>query len=174
MAKITFILGGARGGKSTAALKMAKKYGDEVAFVATATVFDKEMKARIALHKKNRPSVWATYEEPKNVVPILRKINSKVKLVIIDCLTLLISNMLLDGMKDLEIENRVIQMLETLRSAKYKSVIVSNEVGLGLHPNNALGRRFRDLQGRVNQMVAGKADQVLFMVSGIPMKVKGN
>lgn len=171
MGKITFILGGARSGKSTYAVNLAKKHS-KVAFVATCLPMDNEMKKRIALHKKNRPASWKTFEEPKNLAPVLKNINSSIDCVIIDCLTLLISNLLLDGFKDRKIENRIGQMLEILKSAKYKSLIVSNEVGLGIHPNNRLGRRFRDLAGRINQLVAKKSDEVVFMVSGIPMKIK--
>lgn len=172
MAKTIFILGGARSGKSSYALELAKKDDHKVAFVATATIFDGEMKKRIELHKKNRPSSWKTFEETKDLAPLLRKIDSKTKLVIIDCLTLFISNLLLAKYKDETIEKRVSEMMIVLKSAKFDSIIVSNEVGLGIVPNHPLGRRFRDLAGKINQTVAKESNQVYFMVSGIPVKIK--
>lgn len=172
MGKIIFILGGARSGKSTYALELAEKSGKKVAFIATCVPCDKEMKERIGLHRKKRPLHWQTFEEPLELPRVLKKSGGKFDVVIIDCLTLLISNLLSENLNDRTIEGRIAQVLKMLKSAKYKSIIVSNEVGLGIVPRGRLARRFRDLAGRVNQIVAQKADDVFFMFSGIPVRPK--
>lgn len=173
MGKIIFILGGARSGKSNYALALANRLDKKVAFIATCSPLDEEMKKRIELHKKKRPFHWRTYEEPKNISFLLRKIGSTFDIVIIDCLTLFISNFLSEGFDDNVIRDRINRMLEILKSIKCKSIIISNEVGLSIVPRNRLGRRFRDLAGRVNQFVAQEANDVFFMFSGIPIKIKG-
>ncbi|MBU2541164.1 MAG: bifunctional adenosylcobinamide kinase/adenosylcobinamide-phosphate guanylyltransferase [Candidatus Omnitrophica bacterium] len=172
MGKIIFILGGARSGKSAYAVKLAKGLDKKVAFLATCLPLDKEMKERISLHKKKRPAHWQTFEQPKDLTPTLRKICPKFNVIIIDCLTILISNLLGQGLKCAAVENRIAKMLKILKQSKPTSIIVSNEVGLGIVPENALGRRFRDLAGRVNQNVAARANDVFFMVSGLPLKVR--
>lgn len=173
MAKITFILGGARSGKSTYALELAKNSGVSVAFIATCQGLDKEMASRIASHKGSRPGHWRTFEEPRDIGKILEKINGKFECVIIDCMTLLVSNLMLAGYDRDLIEKRIGDMMKALKNINAKTIIVSNEVGLGIVPKNKLGRDFRDIAGRINQIVAGKADEVIFMVSGIPAKIKG-
>lgn len=173
MGKITFILGGARSGKSSYTIELAKGIDKKVAFIATCLPLDGEMKKRIELHKKKRPLDWQTFEESRDLVPLLKEIGHKFDIVIIDCLTLFISNLLSEGLEDNDIEDRIKKMLEILETAKCKSTIVSNEVGLGIVPDNQLGRRFRDLAGKINQMVTHKASDVFFMVSGLPLKVKG-
>lgn len=172
MGKITFILGGARSGKSNHAIELAKKNGKKIAFIATGIPFDNEMKKRIKIHKQNRPSDWYTFEEPKNITKALKKIKPNIDLIIIDCLTLLVSNLLLLKNDSSTIEKNILEMLKTLKAAKYKSIIVANEVGLGIVPNTNLGRDFRDIAGKVNQLTALKANQVIFMVSGIPSIIK--
>jgi len=175
MGKITFIVGGARSGKSTQAVKLAKATKKKVVFIATCLPCDKDMSNRVALHKKNRPLSWPVFEEPKDIVSLikLKKIGSRFDIIIIDCLTLFVSNLLLDGSKNSVVEERISKMMKILKSIKARSIIVSNEVGLGVHPRTSLGRKFRDLAGRVNQIVAEKSDNVFFMVSGLPLKVKG-
>jgi len=174
MGKIIFILGGARSGKSSYAVKLAKA-GKKVAFIATCIPKDKDMQKRIELHKKHQPSNWHIFEEPNDIASLVRlkKVGSKFDIIVIDCLTLFVSNLLLQGLKGEFVEDKINEMVKSLKSAKYKSIIVSNEVGLGVHPRTELGRKFRDLAGRVNQMVAKKSDSVFFMISGLPLKVKG-
>jgi adenosylcobinamide kinase/adenosylcobinamide-phosphate guanylyltransferase len=172
MGKIIFILGGARSGKSTYALELAKKHKD-VAFIATGQGLDREMKERIKLHKKSRPRHWQTFEEAKDVALMLASMDNKFDCIVIDCLTLLVSNLLLAKVNHKTIEAKIDRMLEHLRKKKGKAIIVSNEVGLGVVPANKLGRDFRDIAGRVNQVVAKEADEVYFMVSGIASKIKG-
>lgn len=173
MGEITFILGGARSGKSAYAVKLAKA-NKKVAFIATCIPKDKDMKKRVELHKKHRPSDWCVFEEPNDIASLLKlkKLGSKFDIIIVDCLTLFVSSLLLQGLKSELIEGRINQMIEGIKSAKCKFIIVSNEVGLGIHPRTSLGRKFRDLAGRINQMVAKKSDNVFFMVSGLPLKVK--
>ncbi|MFH1478463.1 MAG: bifunctional adenosylcobinamide kinase/adenosylcobinamide-phosphate guanylyltransferase [Candidatus Omnitrophota bacterium] len=173
MNKITFILGGARSGKSGFALKMAKEKTKKAAFVATCQALDKEMKERIRLHKKQRPKSWKTFEEPKNIASLLKRINLKYDVVIIDCLTLLISNLMLDGKSQKDIEKEISGILAALNKNRSRSIIVSNEVGLGIVPESRLGRDFRDIAGRMNQIVAKEANEVFFMASGLPIKIKG-
>lgn len=170
--KIIFVLGGARSGKSSYAIKLAETFGRKVAFIATCQPLDKEMQRRIVLHKKSRSARWQTFEEPQAISSLLKKNRNKFEVILIDCLTLLVSNLLLKNLKEDAIENEINMILSILKKSKAKSIIVSNEVGLGIVPKNRLGRRFRDLAGRINQMVAEKADEVFFMVSGLPLTIK--
>jgi adenosylcobinamide kinase/adenosylcobinamide-phosphate guanylyltransferase len=173
MSKITFVLGGARSGKSRFALEIAKKYNSKkTAFVATSEALDKEMGERIAIHKKTRPKEWKTFEEPILVSLILRKIVNKYEVIILDCLTLFVSNLLLKDYKETEIEEEINKILSIFKSTNVKVIIVSNEVGLGIVPENKLAREFRDIAGRVNQIVAKKSNDVHFMISGIPWRIK--
>ncbi len=172
MSKITFILGGARSGKSRFAAKLAKEQGKKVAFIATCQALDKEMEKRIVLHRKTRPGSWQTFEEPREITRLLKRIGCKFDITIIDCLTLLVSNLLLKGLKENEIERRVSQMFSVIKKNKGQAIIVSNEVGLSIVPQSPMARQFRDLAGRINQIAAGESDNVFFMVSGLPLKVK--
>lgn len=171
MPKITFILGGARSGKSSYALKLAKKY-KKVAFVATCQGLDDEMKKRIKLHKESRPTHWQTFEEPRDVDLLLKKLTNKFDCIILDCLTLLVSNLLLAGGSQKTIEEMISKALTVLKDKKLNLIIVSNEVGLGIVPEYEMGRGFRDIAGRINQLVAAKADEVFFMVAGLVLKIK--
>ncbi len=172
MGKITFILGGARSGKSSYALELAKKYKKRIAFIATCQPLDKEMRQRIQLHRKRRPLNWQTFEEAQKVSGLLKKIGNKFEIVLIDCLTLLLSNLLLKNFKEVSIENEIKEILSMLKKNQAKSIIVSNEVGLGIVPKNKLARDFRDIAGKMNQIVAQEADEVFFLVSGIPRRIK--
>jgi len=173
MGKITFILGGARSGKSQLALDIAKgKVRAKVAFIATCEALDDEMDERIKLHKKLRPKRWATFEEPLRVAALTKKIRSEYDFILIDCLTLLVTNLFLKKKKTEEIEREVCAIMDELKKHKGSSVIVSNEVGLGIVPDTRLGREFRDIAGRVNKIVAQLSNRVFFMVSGIPLKIK--
>lgn len=171
MGKITFILGGARSGKSEHALKLVGR-AKRIAFVATCQALDDEMDERIRLHKASRPRHWATFEEPLGVAAMIKKIRSDYNFILIDCLTLLVTNLLLKKKKAEEIEREVGAIMYELRKHKGSSVIVSNEVGLGIVPETRLGREFRDIAGRVNKMVAERSNRVFFIVSGIPRRIK--
>lgn len=174
MGKITFIVGGARSGKSSYALKAALKSGPgrRVAFIATCEGLDDEMRRRISLHRKSRPEGWKTFEEPRNVAALLKKTGGRFDLIVIDCLTLLISNLRLGGKGGASIEKDMKNIVRALKRGKADSIIVSNEVGLGIVPENQLARDFRDIAGRANQITAAAADNVFFMISGIPWRIK--
>lgn len=174
MGRITFILGGARSGKSQYALSLARESGaGKALFIATASAGDKEMRLRIAQHKRNRPRGWRTIEEPRSLIGALKRVPKNAQVVIIDCLTLLITNLMLEGHSDSFIEKEIKSGFKCLRKIGCNSIVVSNEVGLGIVPENNLARRFRDVAGRVNQSVARMSDEVYFMVSGLGMKMKG-
>ncbi len=173
MKKFVFILGGARSGKSSYAVKRAKKLKKKVVFIATATSPDREMKEKIKLHKAARPRQWKLIEEGKDVSSILSKLNGKYEVVLIDCLGLLISNLLESNLKDREIERRIKKLINTIVRISLTTILVSNEVGSGIVPANPLARRFRDILGLANQTMARKADEVIFMQSGIPVTLKG-
>lgn len=172
MSKLTLILGGARSGKSSYALTLAKKY-KKVAFIATCQGLDQEMRRRIKLHKESRPKHWETFEEPRDLVKLSKEIHDRFDCIVIDCLTLLVSNLLLAKKSQEQIIDQVQELLLILKKKKSRVIMVSNEVGLGLVPVNKLGREFRDIAGKINQIIASKAGEVLFLAVGLPMKLKG-
>jgi adenosylcobinamide kinase/adenosylcobinamide-phosphate guanylyltransferase len=169
--KIIFIVGGARSGKSSYALKLAAK-SRKPAFVATCQALDKEMVQRIQKHRFERSKDWTTFEEPIKVAALIEKIPARHDLILLDCMTLLVSNLLLKRKTAGEIEQEVLSILKALKKRKGLSIIVSNEVGLGIVPHTKIGREFRDIAGCVNKIIAGKTDSVFFMVSGIPWRIK--
>lgn len=173
--KCVFILGGVRSGKSRFAQELAVKLGGEVLFVATAQAHDQEMRARITEHQKNRPANFRTLEITSGLGPGLKAGLGEARVVLIDCLTLLISNLWHDD-NYAEYERRVLKeingLIATIDRLAVSFIIVSNEVGLGLVPTNRLGRQFRDLLGKVHQLIAARASDVYFMVAGLPLRVK--
>ena len=173
MSKLILVLGGARAGKSTFALRLAEaQIGDgQGCFIATAQALDDEMAERIARHRAERSAQWITVEEPFQLDAALLQA-AEAKVVLIDCLTLFVSNWLLRS--DNETEQTVQTLVaRLLASVNEQTVIcVSNEVGLGLVPDNPLGRTFRDLLGRVNQQFAAAADEVYLLVAGLPLQLK--
>lgn len=172
MGKIVLILGGARSGKSTYALELAKRH-QRVALVATCQGLDKEMVERIRKHRLLRPKHWKTFEEPKDLAPLLQKVGDGFDCILIDCLTLLVSNLILSRHNEEAILKKIAVLLRTLKKKKAQVIMVSNEVGLGLVPTYKLGRAFRDIAGKVNQVVAREASEVFFIISGIPVTIKG-
>lgn len=171
--KIILILGGARSGKSSYAVGLAKRLTTNVIFIATATSPDEEMEKRIRLHQALRPAYWKLIEEGKDINSILSNLNDEYGVILIDCLGLLISNLLADNLEDKEIEKMLKKLINTMQRAAFTTILVSNEVGSGIVPGNPLARRFRDILGLANQMMAKTADEVIFMQSGIPMMIKG-
>lgn len=170
MAKeLTLVLGGARAGKSSYAQRLAME-GGRVLFVATAEAGDEEMEARIAAHKSSRPDGWDTLEEPVNLVTALAPVADSYDTVLIDCLTLWVSNLLIAGQ---DIPERTQELLEVYKKGSASWILVSNEVGLGVVPPTELGRAYADELGRVNQLVAADADAVVLMVAGVSVNVKG-
>jgi adenosylcobinamide kinase/adenosylcobinamide-phosphate guanylyltransferase len=165
---LTLVLGGARSGKSAEAERLVTALPAPWTYIATAQAFDAEMEERIALHRTRRGKGWRTLEAPLDLARALSGSPSG-QPVLVDCLTLWLTNHMLAG-HDLEAE---CARLETILAAPTGPwFVVSNEVGLGIVPENALARRFRDAAGRLNQRVAALADHVILMVAGLPMKVK--
>ncbi|MEX0809910.1 MAG: bifunctional adenosylcobinamide kinase/adenosylcobinamide-phosphate guanylyltransferase [Dongiaceae bacterium] len=165
---LTLVLGGAYSGKSAHAENLVEACPPPWTYIATAQAFDDEMKERIARHRARRTGPWETSETPLDLADVLDRLPDG-RPVLVDCLTLWLSNAMLAG-RDVAAEcRRLVDILERPRGPWF---VVSNEVGLGIVPDNALAREFRDEAGRLNQMVAAKAGTVLFMVAGIPMKVK--
>ncbi len=192
--KITFVIGGARSGKSSFALDQASKIEGPRVYIATAEALDEEMKARIEKHKVERGSEWDTYEEPLNLTDALLNSKDKYKVAVVDCLTIWLSNLMIRTQntesrtqitdhRSQTKEETIQEFIDTLLKLKPSSVcslgsgpcvlyIVSNEVGMGIVPENRLARLFRDLAGDLNQKVAAVSDEVYLVTAGIPMKIK--
>lgn len=166
MGRIILITGGARSGKSSFAERLAKKEGGKLIYIATAQGFDKEMQDRIKRHKIRRGNLWKVIEEPKRISDVLRKIDGGT--VLLDCVTLWVNNL----MNDKEPKREIQRTLEIAKKGRFNTIIVTNEVGMGIVPENGLARRYRDLLGSINQIIARKADIVFLMCSGIPIVVK--
>lgn len=169
--RLIYVSGGARSGKSSHAERLAAGLGGaEISYLATAQAFDAEMEGRIGRHRSERPAGWQTLEEPLDLGPALTRGRD---VVLLDCLSLWVSNLLLAG----EPEDRMLaatdDLLAALRERGGLSVLVSNEVGLGIVPDNALARAYRDALGRVNQRVAAASDEAYLLVSGLPLQLKG-
>jgi adenosylcobinamide kinase/adenosylcobinamide-phosphate guanylyltransferase len=169
--KVMLITGGARAGKSRYAERLMTARPAEHAVIATATAGDAEMAERIARHKAERDKTWETIEQPISVRAAIRNAARPDRLVLVDCLTLWISNLMGEA-RDIEVEMQ--GLVGTLKIAAGPVIIVSNEVGLGIVPDNPLARAFRDNLGRANQLVAAAADVVVFMAAGIPIILKGS
>lgn len=167
--RLTLVLGGARSGKSRHAEVLVTACPPPWTYVATAQAFDDEMAARIAHHKARRAEGWRTIESPLDLAPTIAANEAPGAPLLIDCLTLWLSNVMLAS-RDVEAACR--ELIETLAAARGSIVAVSNEVGLGIVPDNALARAFRDAQGRLNQDVAARADRVVLMAAGLPLTLK--
>ena len=166
---MTLITGGAASGKSSHALRLASAFGPKVLFVATCIPRDDEMRAKVTRHRAQRPATWETVEATRRLGDALR---SGYDGAVVDCLTLLVSQLLVDNIADAEIYEEVGNLCHAARRASYPVVVVTNEVGYGVVPEHPVGRRFRDLAGRCNQLAAEMADEVELVVCGIPLKVK--
>jgi adenosylcobinamide kinase/adenosylcobinamide-phosphate guanylyltransferase len=165
----TLVLGGARSGKSRYAEQVAMASPPPWTYVATAESFDDEMATRIADHKGRRSQDWQTIDAPLDLAGALAALPRSAT-VLVDCLTLWLSNLMLAG-RDIDAE--IARLEEAMLAHEAPLVLVSNEVGFGIVPENALARRFRDFQGLLNQRVAARADRVVLVVAGLPMIVKG-
>src|SRR3990172_1273155 len=167
------ILGGARSGKSRYAIEQALAIGDRVGFVATAEALDAEMTRRIARHRQERPPHWVTVEAPTDLVGAVQDLTSRVDTLIIDCLTIWVANRCQRESADDALLADADALADLVKARRVTMLLVSNEVGQGVHPETELGLRFRDLLGVVNQRVAAAADQVVLMVAGLPVTAKG-
>ncbi|HSL05115.1 MAG TPA: bifunctional adenosylcobinamide kinase/adenosylcobinamide-phosphate guanylyltransferase [Nitrospiraceae bacterium] len=169
--KLILVLGGAASGKSQAALELAGQVGPR-AFVATGEALDQEMAVRIARHRATRSSDWVTAEVPANLTKWFNKNRSTYQTIVLDCLTLWLSNLQERRLSALAISDATADMLRAIRATRARVVIVSNELGLGLVPATKVVRAFRDLAGRVNQQVAAEADEVYLTISGLLLQLK--
>jgi adenosylcobinamide kinase/adenosylcobinamide-phosphate guanylyltransferase len=176
---LTLLLGGARSGKSSYAQSLAEATGKAVTFIATAQALDEEMSLRIQKHRAERPANWETLEIPLGITSHAQQIKSDV--VILDCITLLASNLLMQFVKDdlvdetgfvPALQEEVSGLITMIRKQEQEWIIISNEIGLGLVPAYQMGRVYRDGLGWANQRLAREADKVIFMVAGIPTVVK--
>ena len=173
-ARTSLILGGARSGKTARALALAEQaYAQDglvPIYIATAQAFDGEMEDRIARHRQERGTHWSTVEAPLDLCDAIREWTSPRHVLLIDCLTLWLSNVTF-AERDIAEESQ--QLVDALRAASGPVIVVSNEVGLSIVPENALARRFRDDQGRLNQTIAAAVDHVEFVAAGLPLVLKG-
>jgi adenosylcobinamide kinase/adenosylcobinamide-phosphate guanylyltransferase len=167
MKRVTFVIGGARSGKSCYAESLAEGFRGRKTYIATAEAFDDEMRERIAKHRQQRGDGWETVEAPLELAAALTACVSG--FVLIDCLTVWLGNLMHHG---LDATAEVTKLTDALKRTRARVVIVSNEVGLGIVPENALARAFRDAQGLANQRIAEVADSVIFMAAGLPMVLK--
>ncbi len=170
--KLIFITGGARSGKSDFALELAQRFPGRKAYLATAQALDEEMAERIQKHKRNRPQDWQTLEEPLQVAKVLKERTDHFSVILLDCLTLWISNAMMAKWDPTKILREANRLLKVCQGTKCSLIIVSNEVGLGIVPDNPSARIFRDLSGSIHQKVARQADEVYFMVNGLPLQLK--
>ena len=179
MGKIVLVTGGSRSGKSTFAEKYAAKYGERVAYIATAQIYDKEMRYRVDLHQQRRPSSWKTYEAPYEAERAIGDASKEHDMILFDCVTLYITNTLLKDYREeklthhYEIVTTAIERL--IISAKESDsivIFVTNEVGSGIVPGDALSREYRDLAGLANQLIASAADEVYLVTCGLATEIK--
>ena len=169
--KSIFVLGGARSGKSAYAESLADGWQGKKIYLATAGIFDTEMDERVKLHRQRRGDDWLTIEEPLELVAALEKTMNENSLVLVDCLTLWLSNMM---EKSADISSKAEKLGQLLDNPKGRVIVVSNEVGQGIVPDNALARRFRDESGMMNQIIASHCDRVVFVTAGLPLVLKGH
>ena len=168
--KVTLVLGGARSGKSSFAQRFAEGADGDLVYIATAQAFDAEMAERIARHQSDRGSRWQTVECPLDLADAIAGYQGHGKTILVDCLTLWLSNLMLG---DYDIAGAVSRLTAALETSASKVILVSNEVGQGIVPDNALARRFRDEAGWLNQAMARAADDVWFVTAGLPQRLKG-
>ena len=163
------VLGGARSGKSRFAQARAEALESDLVYIATAQALDTEMDERIARHREDRGPRWRTVEEPLDLPVTIARQSSPGNVLLVDCLTLWLSNLML---AERDVDGAAEQLLLAMTKAPGSLILVANEVGLGIVPDNALARRFRDAAGRLNQILAEKADEVMFIAAGLPLRLK--
>ena len=186
MSNIILVTGGSRSGKSNFAESLCKSKNNETAYIATSIPFDNEMKDRVRKHKESRPQNWTTYEIYKDIYSIVKDIANSHQTVILDCVTLLVNNLMFSYDIDIDnanpeqinqlekyIKDQVIKLIDEVRNTDLYFVLVTNELGMGIIPGNKLSRIYSEIVGRINQYIASQSDEVYFVVSSIPMKIKG-
>jgi adenosylcobinamide kinase/adenosylcobinamide-phosphate guanylyltransferase len=168
-----FITGGCRSGKSRYALQYANRHFSKKLFLATCEVLDEEMARRVENHKKVRGPEWTTIEEPVEIIKKIREYGRDGEVILLDCLTLWLYNLLMKWDNDLKVIDETEKLIDIIKQSPASIILVSNEVGMGIVPADPLSRRYRDLLGMMNQRIAEALDTVIFMVSGIPIFLKG-
>jgi len=172
MSKNILVTGGVRSGKSRLAEKLTEAYGEPLCYIATGEARDGEMAERIAHHRQRRGNCWQTVEEPLRLLEAIREANGCCRAILVDCITLWITNLLFHHDAVEPVLAEVKALAELFPALKTPLILVSNEVGMGIVPENALARSFRDLAGQANQILAKAADEVYVTISGIPLKLK--
>lgn len=177
--KIILVTGGARSGKSVFAEQYAENNAGPIAYIATAQIYDEEMKERVAIHQSRRPAHWLTFEAPYEADKAVTQAGQQAETVLFDCLTLYTTNLMLapDAPAEREsrheyVMNEIIKLLAAAKSINKTVIFVTNEIGMGIVPDNAMAREYRDLAGIANQKVAALADEVYLVVSGIAVEIK--
>lgn len=188
MGKLILVTGGARSGKSAFAENMCQKFGQEIGYIATAAALDEGMTDRIKKHQERRPSTWKTFEKQEHIHEVfLQESARNTQVFLLDCLTVWTTNVMLKdhtidwdtlardqvNLIEAEVLSQINDLIELVKKRETTLIVVTNEVGLGIVPENRLARLFRDIAGKANELVAASADEVHFVVSGIPMKIKG-
>ncbi len=173
MNDITFVIGGCRSGKSSHAQNLAESLAEKNrVFIATCIPYDDEMKERVENHRKARDKTWATIEAPVLLAKAVCAAYEKADVILVDCLTLWLSNLLLDPEQSENIQKRIDELIKAINQAPCPVILVSNEVGQGIVPENWLARQYRDLMGNANRQIATAADTVIWLVAGIPVTIK--
>ena len=186
LSNIVLVTGGAKSGKSSYAEGICKQLGTKIAYIATSIAFDEGMKDRIKKHRQSRPSNWGTFEIYKDIHKEISTISKNFDTVILDCVTLLVNNIMFDMETDYDkcsrakidsieeyINSQIESLIEEIKNTDLNFIFVTNELGMGIMPMNRLSRIYCDIAGKINQKIASKSDVVYFVVSGIPMKIKG-
>lgn len=171
MTRLIFVTGGARSGKSRFAEELAGQDGQGVTYLATAVPFDHEMRERIGRHQLDRPAHWQTVEEPLNLIRAVQEAGTPT--LLLDCLGVWVNNLLFHEATDEQVLQMTQDTLQVMRQSGRTVIVVTNEVGLGIVPDNALSRRYRDLLGWVNQRFAAESDEAWLLVSGLSLRLKG-
>ncbi|MDY0374446.1 MAG: bifunctional adenosylcobinamide kinase/adenosylcobinamide-phosphate guanylyltransferase [Desulfobacterium sp.] len=171
--KTTLVIGGCRSGKSSHALGLADGLpGSKKIFIATSVPTDKEMENRVTRHRQERGELWTTVEEPLEIADTIDRLSKSSGVILVDCLTLWTSNLMFNNLGQSAIELNLQGLTSSLNRSHCPVILVSNEVGTGIVPENTLARQFRDMAGFVNQQIAAVAHEVIWMVAGIPVKIK--
>ncbi|WP_430256577.1 bifunctional adenosylcobinamide kinase/adenosylcobinamide-phosphate guanylyltransferase [Neorhizobium sp. DAR64872/K0K18] len=168
--RVVLVLGGARSGKSSFAEKLCRETGLSRHYIATGRAYDAEMEERILRHQDDRGTGWITHETPLNLAANLRSIDSGDVVILVDCLTLWVTNLM---MAEADMASASDGLMSYLKDCAATVILVSNEVGLGIVPDNRMAREFRDHAGRLHQGIAAEADEVFFVAAGLPLKMKG-
>ncbi|MFN3507055.1 MAG: bifunctional adenosylcobinamide kinase/adenosylcobinamide-phosphate guanylyltransferase [Allorhizobium sp.] len=166
------VLGGARSGKSRFAEGLARDTGLDRFYLATGRAWDDEMRTRIETHKADRAEDgWTTHEEPLDLIGSLKALDNPERVILVDCLTLWVTNLMMDEGRDVDSDGAA--LAASIKGLRATVIFVSNEVGLGIVPENKMARAFRDHAGRLHQAIAAEADEVYFIAAGLPLKMKG-